>query len=58
MLGLLQARISFVDAIRRDRCFEAADTVVPGRPTPCTAVVSAMSGGVEVVVDRRIGAWV
>ena len=47
-----------VDAIRGDRCFEAAGTVVPGRPKQCTAVVRPMSGSVEVVVDKRIGAWV
>src|ERR1700722_6363316 len=35
-----------VDAIRGDRCFEAAGTDVPGRPKQCTADVSAMSGGV------------
>jgi Transposase DDE domain group 1 len=31
-----------VEAIHGDRCFEAAGTVVPGRPKQCTAVVSAM----------------
>lgn len=47
-----------VDAIRGDRCFKAAGTVVPGRPKQCTVFLSTMAGGLKVVVDKRIGAWV
>jgi hypothetical protein len=43
-----------VDAIRGDRCFEAAGAVVPDRPKQCTAVVIAMACGIEVVADQRI----
>ena len=45
-----------VDAVRGDRVLEPSGAVVADRPKQRTVVVSAMTSGVEVIVDQPVGA--
>ena len=45
-----------VDAVRRDRLVEPAGAVVADRPEQRAVFVGAVAGGVEVIVDERVGA--
>ena len=47
-----------VDAIRRDRVFQPTRAVVADRPEQRAALVRAVAGGVEILVDERVRARV
>jgi hypothetical protein len=45
-----------VNTIRRDRIHEPSGAVVAGRPEQRTIFIGAVTGGIEVVMDERVGA--